>query len=331
MSKVVTFGEIMLRLSTPRHTRFTQATELHVSYGGSEANVAISLALFGIPSEHVTRFPANDFGQAATQHLRKYGVATDRILYGDERMGVYFLENGAMQRSSRIIYDRFDSAFAAIKKGMVDWGAALKGASWFHWSGITPAISAGAAAACLEAIEAARKMNISVSGDINYRRNLWQYGKTAAEVMPDLIRGSNFIVGGRVDIENCTALKGNSFEDACDKLISRFPGVSKVVNTKRESISASHNRLMGVLFDGKKTMKSRTYEMTHIVDRVGGGDALMAGLIYGSLKGKSNEELLEFAVAASVLKHSVEDDVSLITAQEVESLVKEENVGKLLR
>jgi 2-dehydro-3-deoxygluconokinase len=331
MTKIVTLGEIMLRLSAPGNARLTQTQTLHVAYGGSEANVGISLSLFGMTTEHVTAFPDNDFGVAATQHLRKFGVITDHIQYTKDRMGVYFLEEGAMQRASRIVYDRFDSAFANIKSGSVKWDQVLKGASWFHWSGITPAISQGAADVCHQAIQAANKMGITVSGDINYRRNLWQYGKKVEEIMPALINGTNIVVGGGGDIENCTGLKGDSFRDSCEKLMSKYKSVTKVYNTNRESISASRNKISGKVFDGKEVLKSKEYDLTHIVDRVGTGDAFMAGIIYGALKGMSDQDSLEFGVAAGVLKHSVEEDVNLVTVNEVESLVRDENVGKLLR
>lgn len=331
MTKIVTLGEIMLRLSAPGNARLTQTQTLHVAYGGSEANVGISLSLFGMTTEHVTAFPDNDFGVAATQHLRKFGVLTDHIQYTNDRMGVYFLEEGAMQRASRIVYDRFDSAFANIKSGSVKWEEVLKGASWFHWSGITPAISQGAADVCLQAIKAANKMGVTVSGDVNYRRNLWQYGKKVEEVMPALIKGTNIVVGGGGDIENCTGIKGDSFRESCEKLMGSYKSVKKVFNTNRDSISASRNKISGKVFDGNEVLKSKEYDLTHIVDRVGTGDAFMAGIIYGALKGMSDQDALEFGVAAGVLKHSVEEDVNLVTVKEVESLVRDENVGKLMR
>lgn len=329
--KIVTLGEIMLRLSAPGNSRLTQTQTLHVAYGGSEANVVISLSLFGMKAEHVTVFPNNDFGVAATQHLKKFGVITDHIQYTNERMGVYFLEEGAMQRSSRIVYDRFDSAFANIKAGSVDWKDVLKDASWFHWSGITPAISQGAADVCLEAIQTANKLGITVSGDVNYRRNLWQYGKTVLDVMPALIKGTNVVLGGTGDIENCTGIKGDGFEDAAKKLMDAYPSVKKVFKTDRDSISTSRNKISGKVFDGDKIYKSKEYDLTHIVDRVGTGDAFMAGIIYGMLNGMSDKEALDFGVAAGALKHSVEEDVNLVTVKEVESLVRDENVGKLMR
>ena len=328
--KVVTFGEIMLRFSTQAFSRFTQSTALDVTYAGAEANVAVSLAHFGIPSAHVTRFPDNDLGQAATQALRKYGVDTRAIQYGKERMGLYFLENGAMQRPSRIIYDRFDSAFAHIKPGTVDWNAVLDGASWFHWTGITPAISHGAADVCLEALAVAKSKGVMISGDINYRRNLWQYGKTAQDVMPELIGYCDVVVAGITDMENCAAVSGDNFEKACVNFQKKFNRVKKITTTERESVSSSHNRISAILWNGGM-LRSGLYDLTHIVDRVGAGDAFMAGFIYSILQGKDDQQALEFATAACALKHSIEGDVNLVSVAEVETLVKGENVGKLLR
>ena len=330
-NRVVTFGEIMMRLSTPGFARFTQANHLNLLYAGSEANVAASLANFGVASEHVTRFPDNDFGVAATQALNRIGVNTNHIVYGDERMGLYFLENGSMQRSSRIIYDRFDSAFAHIKPGMIDWEDVFTGAAWFHWTGITPAISQGAAEVCLEAIVAAKKKGLAISGDINYRRNLWQYGKTARDIMPALIEHTGIIVAGVTDMENSAGITGETFEAACTNFINAFPAVKIITTTVRDSISSSHNKLQGVLSNGKEMFLSKQYDLTHIVDRVGAGDAYMAGLIYGLLKNKNAQQTVEFATAAGAWKHSVEGDVNLATADEIEFLVKGENIGKLLR
>lgn len=328
--KVVTFGEVMLRFSTQAFSRFTQATAFDVTYAGAEANVAVSVLNFGIPSRHVTRFPDNDLGEAATQALRKYGVDTRSILYGDERMGLYFLENGAMQRASRIIYDRFDSAFAHIRAGSVNWDAVFEDAAWFHWTGITPAISQGAADVCGEALAAARKKGLTVSGDINYRRNLWQYGKTAVDIMPALIECCDIVIAGITDMENCAAITGDTYEQACANFAKLFPAVKRIATTARESVSSSHNKLSAMLWNGA-LIKSRQYELTHIVDRVGSGDAFMAGLIYGILSGKDDQDSLAFATAACALKHSIEGDVNLVSVEEVESLVKGENVGKLLR
>jgi 2-dehydro-3-deoxygluconokinase len=328
--KVVTFGEVMLRFSTQAFSRFTQATAFDVTYAGAEANVAVSVAHFGLDSTHVTRFPQNDLGQAATEALRKHGVDTSSIIYGDERMGLYFLENGAMQRASRIIYDRFDSAFAHIMPGSIDWERALDGASWFHWTGITPAISQGAADACLEGLKVAKKHGMTISGDINYRRNLWQYGKTAQDVMPALIDYCDLVIAGITDMENCAAISGDTYEKACANFQNRFKQVKKIATTDRVSVSSSHNRISASLWNGK-LLRSQEYELTHIVDRVGSGDAFMAGLVYSALNGSDDQRALEFATAACALKHSIEGDVNLVTVEEVESLVKGQNVGKLLR
>jgi 2-dehydro-3-deoxygluconokinase len=328
--KVVTLGEVMLRFSTQRFSRFTQATAFDVTYAGAEANVAVSVARFGIPSAHVTRFPENDLGQATTEALRKHGVDTGSIVYGEERMGLYFLENGAMQRASRIIYDRFDSAFAHIRPGMIDWERALDGAAWFHWTGITPAISQGAADVCLEALSVAKKKGVVISGDINYRRNLWQYGKTALDVMPALIGHCDVVIAGITDMENCASVSGKSFEEASENFRKRFGRVKKIATTERVSVSSSHNRISATMWNGR-SLRSQEYDLTHIVDRVGSGDAFMAGLIYSTLKGDDDQQSLEFATAACALKHSVEGDVNLVTVEEVESLVKGQNVGKLLR
>ena len=321
----------MMRLSTPGFARFTQVDSFNVLYAGSEANVAASLSHFGISAAHVTRFPYNDLGQAATQTLQRYGVDTKYIVYGDERMGVYFLENGSMQRASRIVYDRFNSAFAHIKPGMVDWENILKDASWFHWTGITPAISQGAADVCYEAIQVARKNNITISGDINYRRNLWQYGKTAREIMPALIESTDVIVAGIADMENCVGISGKTFETACASFKKAYPNTKKISTTERNSVSSSHNILKGILWTGKQVLRSREYDLTHIVDRVGAGDAFMAGLIYGIIHKKDDQATIEFATAAGAFKHSVEGDVNVASAEEIETLVRGENIGKLLR
>lgn len=328
--KVVTFGEIMLRFSTQACARFTQSTAFNATYAGAEANVAVSLAHFGIPSAHVTRFPENALGEAATQALRRYGVDTDSIIYGDGRMGLYFLENGAMQRPSRIIYDRFDSAFSRITRDSIDWRKALKGASWFHWTGITPAISQGAADCCLDALGVAKEYGLTISGDINYRRNLWQYGKSACDVMPALIEHCDVVIAGIADMENCAGISHASYEEACARFRDRFKKVRKIATTERVSISSSHNKIGALLWNGK-LLRSKEYDLTHIVDRVGAGDAFMAGLVYGDLKGMDDQQTLDYAVAACALKHSVEGDVNVISASEVETLVKGENIGKLLR
>jgi 2-dehydro-3-deoxygluconokinase len=235
-----------------------------------------------------------------------------------------------MHRSSRIVYDRFDSAFANIKSGMIQWEEIFKDASWFHWSGITPAVSQGAADVCLEALQAAKKKGLTISGDINYRRNLWQYGKKAQEIMPKLIEHTDIIVAGIADMENCANISGEPFETACKNFIARFPPVKKITTALRESISSSHNKLSALLWNGN-LFHSKEYDLTHIVDRVGAGDAFMAGLIYGVITEQTDQQALEFATAASAWKHSIPGDVNVATVAEIEALVKGENIGKLLR
>lgn len=337
--KVVTFGEIMLRLSTPGFARFIQADNFDVTYGGGEANVAISLAQMGIPAEHVTRFPDNDLGRAATGLLRKYGVQTGHILYGGNRLGIYFLETGAVSRASKVVYDRADSAFAQIQPGMVNWGEVLKDAGWFHWTGITPAISDGAAKVCLEAIQTANRLGVTVSADTNYRKNLWQYGKKVQEVMPELVAGCDLIIASKSDAEEMFGIKqkkegnesGSGFASVCRQIHRQFPRVKKIVNTKRSSINASHNTLSGIMWDGEQILKTPTHEITHIVDRIGGGDAFMAGLIYGLLTYGDNQKALDFAVAASALKHTIEGDANLVTPEEVEPVMNGDSSGRLVR
>jgi 2-dehydro-3-deoxygluconokinase len=330
LKKAVTFGEIMMRLSTPAHARFQQATSLEVVYGGAEANVAVSLAAFGIPSEHVTKFPDNDIGRTAQRELNRHNVITTNIRYGEGRMGLYFLEHGAMQRPSRIIYDRFHSAFSNISAGEIDWDNVFKDTAWFHWTGITPAISQGAADVCAEALVAARKNNVVVSGDINYRRNLWQYGKDPKEVMPSLIEYTDYIVAGIEDIQNCTQVTGDTFVEASEAIMRQFRSLKAVATTTRATLSASHNKISGILYAGKKLHQSREYDLPAIVDRIGAGDAYMAGLIYGWMNNKSHSDTVEFATAASAWKHAVEGDSNIATVDDINALIHGET-GRLLR
>jgi 2-dehydro-3-deoxygluconokinase len=328
---VITFGEIMMRLSVPVFSRFTQAQSLDIAYGGAEANVSISLSNLHVPASYVTRLPANDFGSSVVEYLNRHNVDTSFVTFGNERLGLYFLENGAMHRAPNIIYDRFDSAFANIKPGQLDWEKIMQQASWFHWTGITPAISQDAADVCLEAIQAANKHLVPVSGDINYRRNLWQYGKKAIDVMPALIERTQYMTAGLADITNCLGITAGGFEETCIKVMQSYSGLKKITHTQRETISASHNKISGILWSGTEIFRSREYDLTHIVDRVGAGDAYMAGLIYGWMKNMQDQQTVEFATAASALKHSIPGDANLATVEEVEALVKNENTGKLLR
>jgi len=341
--KVVTFGEIMLRLATPGYLRFSQSDTLTATFGGGEANVAVSLAYFGIPVDFVTRLPKNDIAQACLMDLKRHGVGVSNILTGGSRMGIYFLETGAVTRGSKVIYDREHSAIAEIKKGMVDWDKVMEGAGWFHWTGITPAISQGAAEVCLEAIQKANKKGITVSCDLNFRKNLWKYGKKAGEVMPELVAGTDIVLGNEEDAamvlgihpEGVDVTKGHveaaAYESVSKQIMSKFPRCNKVITTLRGSINANHNSWAGVLWNGNKLFESKQYQITHIVDRVGGGDSFMAGLIYGLLNFNDDQKALDFAVAASCLKHTIYGDFNLATVEEVEKLMAGDESGRVAR
>ena len=345
MKKVVTFGEIMLRLTPPGLKRFSQADSFDVVYGGGESNVAVSLANYGVHVDFVTRLPANDIGDCALMEMRKRGVNTKHIIRGGERLGIYFLEIGAVSRGSKVVYDRAYSSMSTIKKGMIDWENVFEGAGWFHWTGITPAISQGAADACLEAIQAANRLGVTVSTDLNYRKNLWNYGKEPGEVMPELVAGCDVILGNEEDAEKHFGLhpegvdvtKGGSVDaeaylSVLKQLMKMFPRAKKVITTLRGSISASHNTWSGVLYDGEQLFKAPSYNITHIVDRVGGGDSFMGGLIYGLLKYPDNDQnALNFAVAASCLKHTIYGDANLVTVEEVEKLMEGDASGRVSR
>jgi 2-dehydro-3-deoxygluconokinase len=344
MNKVVTFGEVMLRLSTPGFERFGQSNMLNATYGGGEANVAVSLANYAIPVSFVSRLPKNDIALACIKELRGLGVDTSQIIFGGDRMGIYFLETGAVSRASKVIYDRAHSSIAEIKPGMIDWDKLLQGANWFHWTGITPAISQGAADVCLEAIKVANKKGITVSTDLNFRKNLWKYGKTADELMPVLVEGCDIILGNEEDAamalgihpEGVDVTAGHVEADAylsvSQQIMKRFPRCKKVITTLRGSLSANHNSWSGVLYDGKTLYEAPTYQITHIVDRVGGGDSFMGGLIYGLLSWPDNpQKALNFAVAASCLKHTIPGDYNRVSVDEVEKLMAGDASGRVSR
>ncbi|WP_190810804.1 sugar kinase [Flagellimonas sp. S3867] len=346
MKKVVTFGEIMLRLSPPGFLRFSQASQFDVVYGGGESNVAVSLANYGIPVDFVTRLPKNDLGECAKMEMRKRGVNTDNIIYGGDRLGIYFLETGAVSRGSKVVYDRAHSAIAEIEPGMIDWEKVFSGAQWFHWTGITPAISQGAADACLEAVKTAKKMGITISTDLNYRKKLWKYGGDREKIMTELTSYCDIILGNEEDAEMHFGIKpkgldittqghevkAEAFLSVCKQMMEKFPNAKKVITTLRGSISASHNTWAGVLYDGKKMYDTRQYQITHIVDRVGGGDSFMGGLIYGLLTYPGDDQnALDFAVAASCLKHTIKGDANLVTVEEVEKLMGGDASGRVSR
>ena len=336
----------MLRLATPDYLRFSQAKELTATFGGGEANVAVSLANYGVEVDFVTRLPQNDIAAACVGELRRYGVGVNNIVYGGERLGIYFLETGAVARPSKVVYDRAHSSISTIEPGMIDWESVFADADWFHWTGITPAISASAAEVCLEACRVANRMGVTVSCDLNYRKNLWKYGKTAGEVMPALVECCDVILGNEEDAEKVFGIKPEgfdvaategkveqaAFESVCRQLVERFPRAKKVIITLRGSINANHNTWGGVLYDGERLYTSPRYDITHIVDRVGGGDSFMGGLIYGLREFAGDDErALRFAVAASALKHTIYGDFNLVTVAEVENLMRGDGSGRVSR
>jgi 2-dehydro-3-deoxygluconokinase len=342
--KVITFGEIMLRLATPQNLRFSQAGSFDATFGGGEANVAVSLANYGIQVEFISRIPQNDIGEACIITLKKYGVGTNYVLRGGERLGIYFLEKGSVNRGSKVIYDRAHSAVNELKKGLIDWDKIFSDASWFHWTGITPAISQNTADVCLEAITKANEKGITISCDLNFRKNLWKYGKSAQEVMPEFVKYCDIVLGNEEDAEMTLGIKPEgvdiksgklnreSYLSVSKKIMKQFPGIKKVITTLRGSISADHNTWSGILYNGKDFFEAPTYDITHIVDRVGGGDAFMGGLIYGFLTYKNDDQkVLNFAVAASCLKHTIYGDFNLVTVEEVEKLMSGDASGRVSR
>lgn len=342
--KVITFGEILLRLSSQRNERLSQATSFDVSFGGGEPNVAASLAGFGIESSFVSRIPKSDIGTLCRMHLNKYGVDTSKMVYGGDRLGIYFFETGAVVRSSKVVYDRAHSAFSEITPGMFDWKDILKDAGWFHWTGIVPALSQGAADACMEAIIAANEMGITVSTDLNYRNNLWKYGKTPIEVMTPMVERCDVI---NLNEEALNTMLGISLEkNSIDgsnvdreefmrlsrMVIDRFPRIKCIVTTPRGSFNASHNSWSGLLYCDGKLFNSPTYDISHIIDRVGGGDSFMAGLIYGLIAYDSDyQKAINFATAASCLKHTIHGDFNLASVEEVEKLMGGDVSGRVSR
>lgn len=340
--RTVTFGEIMLRLKPPGFERFFQSPLFEATFGGGEANVAVSLANFGMQVSYVTVLPKNDIGNACIAELRRFGVDTSFIKNGPGRMGIYYLEAGANQRPSKVVYDRENSAIAFSKPGDIDWETIFKEAAWFHITGITPAISATAAELSMEAVAAAKKMGLTVSCDFNYRKNLWKYGKSAIEVMSALVK---YVDVGIANEEDCqkslgitadvTVEKGElntaEYESLTKKVLEKYPQMKLIAITLRESKSADHNGWSACAYDGRQFYLSRKYDITDIVDRVGGGDAFAAGLIYGMAKYGNNEDVLNFAVAASCLKHSIGGDFNRVSVSEVESLMGGNASGRVQR
>ena len=340
MSRVVTFGEIMLRLAPEGYYRFVQAASFGAIYGGGEANVAISLANFGLDSVYVTKLPKHEIGQAAVNTLRQFGVDTSKIVRGGERVGIYFLEKGASQRASKVIYDRAGSSIAKATAADFNWNSIFEGASWFHFTGITPALGDNVVEICMEAVKAAKAKGLTISCDLNYRKNLWSKEK-AGEVMAKLVKSVDVCIANEEDASDVFGIKAKNtditsgalshegYKEVAKTLADRF-GFKKVAITLRESLSADDNNWAGMLFDGKDCYFSKKYAV-HIVDRVGGGDSFGAGLIYGSLQGWAPQEILEFAVAASCLKHSIEGDYNLVSVDEAKKLAGGDASGRVQR
>lgn len=342
--KIVTIGEIMLRLAPPGFQRFTQARTFEATYGGGEANVAVSLANYGEAVDFVTRLPKNELGDAALSSLRGLGVGTNHIARGGERLGIYFLEAGAAQRASKVIYDRAGSSFATIQPGTMDWKSIFADADWFHWTGITPAVSQGAAEVCREAILVAHEMGVTVSTDLNYRAKLWKWGKSASEVMSDLVSMCDVALGNEEDAEKVFGIHApesdvtsgkvdaDHYRYVCEKLAERFPSLKTISITLRGSLSASHNTWSGVLWRNGEFFSAPTYDILPIIDRVGGGDSFMGGLIYGLRKYSSDpQKALNFAAAAACLKHSIIGDFNAVSVAEVETLMGGDASGRVSR
>ncbi len=342
--KVVTFGEIMLRLKSPAYERLFQSSVLEATFGGGEANVAVSLANYGMDAGFVSVLPDNAIGDACIRELRGFGVDTSGIVRKPGRMGIYFLETGAVQRPSKVIYDRAHSAIAEARPGDVDWEKALAGAGWFHITGITPAISSSAAELSLAAVKAAKKLGVHVSCDLNYRKNLWKYGKTADQVMTELVQYVDTVIANEEDFQKSLLLKAESqsavetgelnveqYKAIAKLAMDTYPNVKRVAITLRESKSANHNDWSACLYNGKDFFLSRKYAITDIVDRVGGGDSFGAGLIYGLNAYDDEQTALEFAVAASCLKHTIAGDFNRVGVSEVESLMKGSGSGRVQR
>ncbi len=344
MDSIVTFGEIMLRLKSPQSERLFQSPALEATFGGGEANVAVSLALLGKKAFFVTALPDNPVAAAALGELRKHGVDVSRVRAAPGRVGVYFLENGANQRASNVVYDRDGSSVSRVAPGDFDWPTIFRGVRWFHVTGITPAISAGAASVTLEAARAAREAGCSVSIDLNYRKKLWQYGKKAVEVMPELVRLADVLVANEEDVQMCLGISPvnvdvtagrlgtEAYRDLSRRVRAEYPNLSAVAITLRESHSADRNGWSAVLDGSSGFHESAKYDIGDIVDRVGGGDAFAAGLIFGLLEFPGDEaRALEFAVAASCLKHSVSGDFNLCGRREIEALLSGDGSGRVNR
>lgn len=342
MKRVVTFGEIMLRLKSPGHERLFQSPTLEATFGGGECNVAVSLANYGRQASFVTALPANNLGDAAIAEIRRFGVDTSHIVRQGERLGIYFLETGSNQRPSKVTYDRSFSSIATASPDDFDWDRIFTDAEWFHITGITPALSQSSAELALEAVKQARAKEIPVSCDYNFRKNLWQYGKSAPEVMRELVKHVTVGIANEEDCQKSLGIKTDidvesgelqtdKYRQIAERVMSEFPNLEKQAITLRESRSADRNGWGACIYNGSEFLLSPKYEITDIVDRVGGGDSFAAGLVYGLLAYETDQEALNFAVAASCLKHTIPGDFNRVSVPEVEALMKGDASGRVQR
>lgn len=341
MKKIVTFGEILLRLSTRENRLFSQSDSLDMHFGGSEANVAVSLAKMGMSVSMVSRLPADQLGEFARATLAGHGVDTEPVVLSERgRLGLYFLEQGSAIRGSKVIYDRERSAFSSIKKGEIDWNQVLRGVSWLHLSGISAAVSQTAATVCIEAVEAARAQGIAVSVDLNYRKNLWKYGKEPDEIMPDIVKHANLLLG---DPATCNLMLGTEVpvkdyytkpEDllpSYDALHELFPELDYSAMSLREVVSANHNKINGALYQDGVMYGSKKVEVVPITERIGGGDAFMAGLIFGIINERPLQYTVDFATMSSALKMTIPGDFNMFSSQAINELIEQGTSGKIVR
>jgi 2-dehydro-3-deoxygluconokinase len=332
--KVVTFGEILLRLSPPSHLRLTQATSFDCYYGCAEANVAASLAKFGLPVKFITAVPPNELGESSLSVLRSFGVEPVATIQG-KRLGIYYFEQGASERPGKVVYDREDSSFSTLRKGMIDWETIFEDADWFHWSGITPSLSLELAELCEEALMVASRMGLTISADLNYRPTLWKYGKNANEVMPNLVKYCDLLLGGTDETEKVLGIQmkeTDKQEIIFANWMKTFPRLKNVVTTQRIHANASSNGLSASFWNSKELLHSQKYNVSHIIDRIGAGDAFMAGIIYGLITWpEDHQTALEFAVAATCLKHSISGDINLATVNEIKALMSGSGGGRVSR
>lgn len=336
--RIISFGEVLLRLTPPGYLKLSQTNTFAATFGGSETNCAVSLAHFGLKSEFVTRFPKNDIAEACLMELRSHGIKTDNIVFGGERLGLYYFENTAAQRVSKVVYDRANSSFSTLKPEMIDWEQVFQGATWFHWSGIGPGLSQDVADTCACAIDAAQKLGLTVSCDLNYRKTLWQYGKSAPEIMRPLLDKCDVLFGTGSEYQVVYGVKPvpfkaktaeepidlDSYEAFMQQVQAGAGGNKKLFIALRSTLDATHHILTGLLYADGKLIQGRTYAIEHVVDSVGVGDAFAAGIIYGLINyPESDATALEYSIAAATLKNTIYGDFNLVTADEVKALMKQ--------